>query len=61
MKPPKQHPTPLSLDKCTAYFREATAIAFARALNAGQKVMGMRDGHLVIFEKGKAPRPVLKK
>ncbi len=60
MKPPqmplKPHPTPLTLEKCTAYFEEATAKAFKRAIDAGQEVMGVRDGQLVIFEKGKAPR-----
>lgn len=55
--PLKSHPTPLTLEKCTAYFEEATAKAFKRAIDAGQEVMGMRDGRLVIFEKGKAPRP----
>ena len=54
----KRHPKSLSLEKCTAYFEEATAKAFARAIEAGHEVMGMRDGRLVIFKKGCEPSAV---
>jgi hypothetical protein len=57
----KTHPKPLTLEKCSMYFAKATSLAFSRAINAGQEVMGARDGELVIFKKGQPPVVAVKK